>query len=351
MIRPYGLELWKREEQVVAPPASWPANCRGSNKPTNLLYYTVRGTRRGSDSAIQPYLVSAISILPCSGRLLERGCRVLCGSRVPGCTVGSWMIVVQTSRLTQHTISVHQIPPDGAPAIRAQGVGAMEPRLLPQQPPPRNSLARHAARWRRTLSTAREPPLSAAMSPAILPSQGQQYRPHATASASEASTRLVTCRRGTPNLCQTGDDEVCCICLDAWASRDDHCDLATTADSAAAWQFGRAGVLVCCCDCPGGVGRFASGLVSRARWKQNHRTSGREPQKLQTAPQHPPRVKCKCPSSHPTRIGLPSHDSHWLVCWSSGLLACCCRAINLDCRCRVASRVCECSVVVESRRL
>lgn len=88
----------------VAPPASWPANCRGSNKPTNLLYYTVRGTRRGSDSAIQPYLVSAISILPCSGRLLERGCRVLCGSRVPGSSS------LKTSRLTQHTISLDQIP-------------------------------------------------------------------------------------------------------------------------------------------------------------------------------------------------------------------------------------------------
>lgn len=171
------------------------------------------------------------------------------------------------------------------------------------------------------------PPLSAAMSPAILPSQGQQYRPHATASASEASTRLVTFRRGTPNLCQTGDDEVCCICLDAWASRDDHCDLATTADSAAAWQFGRAGVLVCCCDCPGGVGRFASGLVSRARWKQNHRTSGREPQKPQTAPQTAPsagKVQVPVQPSYPdwppeprfTLVGL-------LVFWSSGLLLPC----------------------------
>lgn len=73
-----------RRTRGVAPPASWPANCRASNKPTNLLYYTVRGTRRGSDSAVQPYLVSAISILPCSGRLLERGCRLLCGSRVRG---------------------------------------------------------------------------------------------------------------------------------------------------------------------------------------------------------------------------------------------------------------------------
>ena len=60
--------------------------------------------------------------------------------------------------------------------------------------------------------------------------------------------------------------------------------------------------------------RHGAGVVNEVETEpQKHRTTEPEPQ---TAPQHPPRVKCKCPSRRPTRIGLPSHDSHWPVCWS-----------------------------------
>ncbi|KAK1826264.1 hypothetical protein QBC39DRAFT_27553 [Podospora conica] len=243
---------------------------------------------------------------------------------------------------------------------------AMEPRLLPPQPPPRNSLARHAATWRRTLSTAREPPPGAprrrrGSCPARASNIGHMRRlPPPSFNKAFSPCNLSTpwgraALEGHPIYARRATGDACCICLDAWSSRDDHCDMSTTADSAAAprrhgmaWQFGRVGVLVC--DCQGAVGRFAWGWCrerggNRTTEPPNHRTTKVNHGQSTTTAQHPPRVKCKCPSRHPTRIGLPSHDSHWLACWPAAVAAVPSIWLLLDYCCRVASRA---SVVVES---
>lgn len=190
------------------------------------------------------------------------------------------------------------------------------------------------------------PPLSAAMSPAILPQPGPAIS--ATCDGFRLRSFNKPCNLSTRDTQSMPDGRRRCLlhlsrCVGQSGRSLRPGDYCRQRGGMAVWPGWCAARLLRCDRLSRWCWSFRHGRWGWCRGRGGNRTTeppdvNRRTTEPQTAPQHPPRVKCKCPSRHPTRIGLPSHDSHWLVCWSFGLLACCCRAINLDCRCRVASR-------------